>query len=169
MQSGSGRESDAESQRQRLQLKDAVDFALSEARMVLPGIQAIFGFQLIVTFNDRFASGLTSTQQHLHLGALFLTGVAMALVMAPAAYHRHVEREAVSAKLLRIASRLIASGMNALAVALSVDVYIVVVLVTGSSPIAIAAGAAMFAFFVTLWVVYPAGARRSRRGHRNRT
>jgi hypothetical protein len=29
--------------------------AIDEARMVLPGIQALFGFQLIAVFNERFA------------------------------------------------------------------------------------------------------------------
>jgi hypothetical protein len=28
--------------------------AIEEARMVLPGIQALFGFQLIAVFNERF-------------------------------------------------------------------------------------------------------------------
>ena len=30
--------------------------AIEEARMVLPGIQALFGFQLVTVFNDRFPS-----------------------------------------------------------------------------------------------------------------
>ncbi|TLG71825.1 hypothetical protein [Methylocystis sp. B8] len=32
--------------------------AIEEARMVLPGIQALFGFQLIAVFNNRFLAGL---------------------------------------------------------------------------------------------------------------
>ena len=39
-------------------LKDAVEQALEEARMVLPGIQALFGFQLIAVFNQRFDTAL---------------------------------------------------------------------------------------------------------------
>ena len=40
--------------RQSVALKDAVQFALDEARMILPGVQALFGFQLIAVFNQRF-------------------------------------------------------------------------------------------------------------------
>jgi hypothetical protein len=35
-------------------LKDEIANLIEEARMVLPGIQALFGFQLIAVFNDGF-------------------------------------------------------------------------------------------------------------------
>jgi len=37
-----------------LPLSKAAQLLLEECRMVLPGIQALFGFQLIVVFNSRF-------------------------------------------------------------------------------------------------------------------
>jgi len=40
-------------------LKDQATHILDEARTVLPGIQALFGFQLIAVFSDRFATGLS--------------------------------------------------------------------------------------------------------------
>ena len=55
--------------------------------MVLPGIQAFFGFQLIAVFNTGFQD-LTHTEQVLHLIALLLLAVSIALIMTPAAYHR---------------------------------------------------------------------------------
>jgi hypothetical protein len=145
---------------QELALRDAIDFALAEARMVLPGVQAIFGFQLIVTFNDRFASALTPLQQILHLVALVLTGVSMALVMTPAAYHRSAQRESVSTRLLEITSRFISSAMIVLAAGLAIDLYLVTFLVTGSSIAAVAVALGMLALFVALWIVYPRVARR---------
>jgi hypothetical protein len=39
-------------------LETEVEQALEEARMVLPGIQALFGFQLIAVFNQRFDQAL---------------------------------------------------------------------------------------------------------------
>ena len=56
--------------------------------MVLPGVQALFGFQLIAVFSDGFTARLTRSEQGLHLLALTLVAVAGALVMTPAAYHR---------------------------------------------------------------------------------
>jgi hypothetical protein len=38
---------------------------IEEARMVLPGIQALFGFQLIAVFNERFKE-LTKDEQLIH-------------------------------------------------------------------------------------------------------
>ena len=38
--------------------------------MVLPGVQALFGFQLIAVFSERFET-LTDVQQDIHLAALF--------------------------------------------------------------------------------------------------
>src|SRR5690242_18672888 len=47
--------------------------AIEEARMVLPGIQALFGFQLIAVFNERFRQ-LPQFEQTLHYAALIMVG-----------------------------------------------------------------------------------------------
>src|SRR5213078_3805203 len=44
-----------------LPLSEAVTHLLEECRMVLPGIQALFGFQLIAVFNSTFRESLSST------------------------------------------------------------------------------------------------------------
>ena len=46
--------------------------------MVLPGIQALFGFQLIAGFNQGF-NQLPVPEQHLHYASLVLVAVAIAL------------------------------------------------------------------------------------------
>jgi hypothetical protein len=40
--------------REELPLSKAAEYLLDECRMVLPGIQALFGFQLIAVFNSSF-------------------------------------------------------------------------------------------------------------------
>jgi hypothetical protein len=65
--------------------------AVEEARMVLPGMQALFGFQLIAVFNNRFGQ-LSFADQVVHFCAVLLVAVAIGLIMTPAAYHRQVER-----------------------------------------------------------------------------
>ena len=76
-------------------LEEEIRTVIEEVRMVLPGIQAFFGFQLIAVFNNRFQE-LTHTEQVLHLIALLLLAVSIALIMTPAAYHRIAERGMVS-------------------------------------------------------------------------
>ena len=44
---------------QRLSLTRQLETVLEECRIVLPGIQALFGFQLAVVFSERFDRILT--------------------------------------------------------------------------------------------------------------
>lgn len=49
-------------------LEEEGTHATDEARMILPGVQAILGFQLIAVFNQRFQE-LTEGRQFLHPAA----------------------------------------------------------------------------------------------------
>ena len=73
---------------EKIPLSQAVTHLLEECRMVLPGIQALFGFQLIVVFNPVFYERLSLTERDFHLTAIGLIVISIAMVMAPAAYHR---------------------------------------------------------------------------------
>jgi hypothetical protein len=148
---------------ERVSLKDSVQFTLDEARMILPGIQALFGFQLIAIFNDRFDRDLEVLQKGVHLLALLLVAVACALVMAPAAYHRQVEQGSVSRSMLAIASRFIGFGLVPLMLGVSLDVYVVSFLVTGSNAWAGVTGLGCFAVFAGLWFAFPRWQKRRRR------
>src|SRR5258707_11029344 len=84
-------------------LEEETRTTIEEARMVLPGIQAVFGFQLIAVFNNGFQN-LSPLEQILHFGALLLIIVAIALIMTPASYHRIAERGVVSRRFVETAS-----------------------------------------------------------------
>jgi hypothetical protein len=146
---------DAERDVERVSLKDSIQFTLDEARMILPGIQALFGFQLIAIFNERFDRDLEVLQKGVHLLALLLVAVACALVMAPAAYHRQAEQGSISRSMLAIASRFIGFGLVPLMLGVSLDVYVVSFLVTGSSAWAAVIGLGCFAVFAGLWFAFP--------------
>jgi hypothetical protein len=49
--------------------------------MVLPGIQALFGFQLIAVFRQEFGDTLSIGEQRLHVVAIALSVVAIAIIM----------------------------------------------------------------------------------------
>ena len=136
-------------------LKDALSQTLDEARMVLPGVQALFGFQLIAVFNEGFERRLSDFEQDLHLVAIVLVTIAIALLMTPAAYHRQVDRRRATAEFLALASRLISGAMLPLAAGLALDIRIVARLVTGEPLLATASGVVVFALFVVLWFVFP--------------
>ena len=48
-------------------LGEQVNTVEQEARMVLPGIQTLFGFQLIAVFNQGFKMSLSEGEQFVHL------------------------------------------------------------------------------------------------------
>src|SRR5438270_3471549 len=85
-----------EGHRERQPAAKVASFLLDECRMVLPGIQALFGFQLVAVFNNAFWEKLSSGDRIVHLAAIALIIVAVALVMTPAAYHRQAEQHSVS-------------------------------------------------------------------------
>jgi hypothetical protein len=146
--------------REELPLSKAAQYLLDEARMVLPGIQALFGFQLIAVFNARFADTLSSAEQQLHLLAIALVAVAVALVMTPAAYHRLTGPREVTDTFIRLSTRLLLFSMWPLAASISIDFYIIARVILSTSIVALLA-AALFAFFVLLWLVLPLLMRRT--------
>lgn len=83
----------------RLSVEDAARMLLEEGRMVVPGVQALLGFQLMAAFSERFAEGLYPLERAVHLAAVLLVVAALALVMGPAAYHRQAEPHSVSGRL----------------------------------------------------------------------
>src|SRR5689334_1375007 len=96
---------------QKEDLETETSHILEEARMVLPGVQALFGFQLIAVFNATFHEKLSRAQQSLHFVALCLVAIAAGMVMTPAAYHRQVQRGATSRRFTKMASRLLTGSL----------------------------------------------------------
>jgi Family of unknown function (DUF6328) len=148
--------------KEEISLDAAAGHLLEECRMVLPGIQALFGFQLIAVFNQGFDEKLSHAAQMVHLLALVLTALAMALVMTPAALHRTAEPKSVSDRFVRMASSMVLAGMVPLALGVGLDAYVVASVVTGSSGAGIALGAALLVVFAWLWFLLP---RRERSRH----
>jgi hypothetical protein len=64
-----------------------IEHMLTEARVVLPGAQALFGFQLSIVLTRSFAE-LSAAARAIHAASLCLVALAIILLMAPAAYHR---------------------------------------------------------------------------------
>lgn len=128
--------------------------------MVLPGIQALFGFQMIAVFNQGFGEKLSHSQQLLHLAAIVLTTIAMALVMTPAALHRVAEPTSVSERFLWMASNMVLAGMFPLALAVGLDAYVVASIVLHDDALAALLAVVLLVIFSLLWLVLP---RRERR------
>lgn len=143
---------------QELELKDVVRNTLEEARMVLPGIQALFGFQLMSVFNEAFDK-ISPIDKTCHMAALLLTIIAIGCLMAPASYHRQTEKRTVSEEFVDYASKLLCLGMAPLMLSISLDTYIVCNVISKSEPIALSAGICSFLFLLSLWYLQPMSRR----------
>jgi hypothetical protein len=140
-------------------LKDEMRNVVEEARMVIPGVQALFGFQTMAVFNQRFTE-LPEAGVRAYLAGLALLAVSIALLMAPAAFHRMSERGQVSRALINLSSRLLAWGMAPLMLGIALDVFVVTLAVLDEARVAAAGGLAALALFALLWFVLPALRRR---------
>lgn len=145
-----------------LPLNEAVTHMLEECRVVLPGVQALFGFQLIAVFNFAFAERLSQVEQDIHLVSLALVAMAGALVMTPAAYHRQVCPNQVSSQLLRLGGRFLLASMVSLTIGIMLDFYLIARLILGSETDALIAAIALGVFFAVCWFVVPPVMRRYR-------
>ncbi|HKQ40763.1 MAG TPA: DUF6328 family protein [Verrucomicrobiae bacterium] len=146
-------------EREQVPLSKAAQYLLEECRTVLPGIQALFGFQLVVVFNEGFSQKLTIAEQRLHLIAIGLLAIAIALIMAPAAYHRQRGPREVTTTFVTFASRLLLASMAPLAVSICIDFYLVGHIIY-PGPVVPVLAAALFTSIMVLWFVLPRLMRR---------
>ena len=143
-----------EDEREELSLNDAATHVLEECRTVVPGMQALFGFQLIAVFNNAFNS-LSASERIVHLIALVLVTIAIVLVMAPAAVHRQMDTRSMSSRFITVASRLLMASMVPLAIGICLDVYLVSRVIVGSERIAALIAIPLLCVFTAFWLVLP--------------
>lgn len=142
-------------------LAEVASHLLEECRMVLPGIQALFGFQLIAVFNGTFWE-LPSADRMIHLFAITLVTVAIALVMTPAAYHRQVHQNCISRRFIAISSRLLLFSMFPLMLGICLDFHVISTMILGNRAGSLAITAILAVIFIGLWIVFPRLARAAR-------
>jgi hypothetical protein len=145
-----------------LPLGDAVTHLLEECRMVLPGVQALFGFQLVAVYSTPFAERLTSGEQRLHLLALALVAISGALIMTPAAYHRQTSPRQASERFLVLGGRLLLCSMLPLMLGIGLDFYLIARVILGEPSTAALAAAGLVTFFTSCWFGLPRMSRRRR-------
>ena len=134
----------------RTELHDKIDQVLTEARVVLPGAQALLGFEFITILMEGFDK-LPASSKYVHVISLGLIGLTVILLMTPAAYHRIVERGEDTEHFHRVASLLLLAAMIPLPMGICGDVYVVVQKVTESTTLGIASALLALSSFYGLW------------------
>ena len=138
------------SARSRTRLSDKVDHVLTETRLVLPGAQALLGFQLAIMLMEGFTR-LPVSSKYIHLVSLGSVALCTIFLIAPAAYHRIVEAGEDTELFHRFATRMVLAAMVALALGVSGDLYVVVRMVTNSVALSLFVGVMALCSFLGLW------------------
>jgi hypothetical protein len=144
-------------------IHEKIDHMLTEARVILPGAQALLGFQFIVTMTDAFTK-LPTTVQTIHFVALAFVAFSVMLLISPAAVHRLAFRGEDSAQFHPIGSSLVTIALLPLAAGISADFYVTATKMTEGPSIAVAMGASAFCGLMFFWFALPLYIRMRRSG-----
>ena len=134
-------------------LEDKIKHVLTEARVVLPGAQALLGFQFATTLMDGFEK-LPESSKYVHFMSLILVGLTIIFLMTPASYHRIVERGENTERFHRFSSRMLLTSMVPLALGIAGDLFVVARKITESTAFASVVSMLMAAIFFGLWFGY---------------
>jgi hypothetical protein len=141
---------DHDEERQASELTNRIKQVLIECRMVLPGAQALLGFQFITVFMERFEQ-LPAGLKQLHIASLLLVAICTILLITPAAYHRIVEAGADSERFHAFASRMLLAAMAFLALGVSGNFLVILMRVFSSAAVAVTLATCLLLFFMVMW------------------
>ena len=127
--------------------------ALTELRVILPGAQALFGFQFSVVLTQAFAA-LPLSSKAVHFASLLAVAAAIILLIAPAAYHRIAAKGKAEERVLRYSSRMILLALGFLALGMAGDAYVTIHKISELPVLAVGiAIAVLLAFAIMLYAV----------------
>jgi hypothetical protein len=149
------------SRREPAKLHERIDQMLTEARVVLPGAQALLGFQLVIVLNSTFEK-LPETSRLIHGVALIAVALAVILLITPAALHRIVWAGEENEALLTTGGSLTILALLPLSIGMAGDAYVVLERITGMTGGSAIAAAIVLLVLLAFWFAWPLLARTSR-------
>ena len=144
----------------RTPLSTKVEQMLTEARIIIPGCQALLGFQLIAMMTQAFDE-LPQDAKIMHAAGLCCVTIAMILLMTPAALHRLSFAGNDSERFLRLGSAFVIAGPLPLALGIAADVYVVFLKINHSATFTVLASSVLLLAMLALWYFYPVWLRAS--------
>lgn len=139
-------------------LEVQVDQLLTEARLIIPGAQALLGFQFAVTLMRAFAE-LPDAVKMLHVAALCCIGLAVILLMAPASIHRIAFGGEDDPAFVKVASWFVVAAPLPLAFGIALDTFVAVGRALQSDRAASLLSLAAIVVLLGTWYVYPLAQR----------
>jgi hypothetical protein len=150
--------SEAMPDRKEPERHEKIDQMLTESRVILPGAQALLGFQFVVTMTKAFKE-LSPTLQMIHFCGLGAVLLAIMLLIAPAAIHRLGFRGLDAERMHEIGSLLITIALIPLAAGIAIDVNVALSKVLHDDAVSLAGGIGSFILLSALWYGLPIAIR----------
>jgi hypothetical protein len=144
-------------------LSTKIENMLREARVILPGAQALLGFQLVVTLTRTFHE-MSPTLKGLHLAALCCVALSIILLMTPAALHRITFAGENTDSFLRLGSHFVIAAPLFLGLGITGDLFVATAVAVQSNILGIALAVGALLIWGALWYGVPIALRHTGRG-----
>lgn len=144
---------------QATSLKDRIADLMTETRIVLPGVQALLGFQFAAYLTEGFPK-LEPGARTAHDLGLALLLISMILLMTPAPFHRLADGGKDSERTCRVGAACILGALATLAFGIAADAYVAISVVTKNAGAALAGGLVAATAGLGLWLAVPLARRR---------
>lgn len=139
---------------EKVPLAEKISELMTESRIVLPGAQALLGFQLAAYLTEGFDK-LSDTAKTVHTASLVCIALTMILLMTPAPFHRLGENGENTERFDKIGVAFVLASLVPLSLGLAGELYVVLEKTLHEPRTAwISAGAFVLASMV-LWFLVP--------------
>jgi hypothetical protein len=152
---GSNRDDESSMQVANTPLATKVEQLLTEARVIIPGAQALLGFQFIAMLTSGF-DRLPQSVKAVHGLALCLVAINVILLMTPAALHRLAFNGEDSRTFLRMGSALVIAAPGFLAAGIAAEAFVGLYKVFPNAGWDSIGAIVSFLALIGLWYVIPA-------------
>jgi Family of unknown function (DUF6328) len=130
---------------------------LNELRVVLPGVQVLFAFLLVLPFQQRFTE-IDPVARLVYFTALLTTAAGTAALMAPSLYHRLTFRRKNKERMLFDSNTLIIVGAALTAVSIALVIYLIAEVLFGGTVALVVTGGTIV-LYTALWAILPLARR----------
>ena len=138
-----------------------IEQMLTEARVIIPGAQALLGFQLSVTLTHAFAQ-LPEDIKLLHVFALCCVAMAVVLLMTPAALHRIAFLGEDTRRFLTIGSGFVIAAPAVLAFGITGDLFVATFKASDSATLSTIISVVALLTLMVFWFAVPLYIRQAR-------
>lgn len=147
------KEADDRERAEKLRLDRNLGELLQELRVVMPGVQVIFGFLLAVPFQQTFQK-IDTFEKRTYFSVLLCTALSVVLLMSPPVFHRLTFHKHQKKRLVYYGNRIVIVGLFFEALAMAGAMILVTHILFGYET-TLVVGLIFVCLLLVLWVLFP--------------